>query len=80
MTTEACPRAAHPSPPPFPWREAMAFGFGVLRLTSESFWALTPRELLSAVEGVSGASLSQDNSLARSTLEALMRAFPDEVE
>jgi uncharacterized phage protein (TIGR02216 family) len=55
----------------------MAFGFGVLRLQPDSFWAMTPRELLSAVEGVSGVSM-QDQTIARSTLEALMRAFPDE--
>jgi uncharacterized phage protein (TIGR02216 family) len=55
----------------------MAFGFGVLRLQPDSFWAMTPRELLSAVEGVTGVSM-QDQTIARSTLEALMRAFPDE--
>ncbi len=80
MKTEARPRAAQPSPPPFPWREAMAFGFGVLRLPSESFWALTPRELLSAVEGVSGISLSHEETLGRSALESLMLAFPDKAK
>ena len=80
MKTEARPRAAQPSPPPFPWREAMAFGFGVLRLPSDSFWALTPRELLSAVQGVAGTSSMQDETLARFALEALMRAYPDEAK
>lgn len=57
----------------------MAFGFGVLRLHADAFWALTPRELLSAVEGASGRALNSfDDAPARSTLEALMRAFPDE--
>jgi uncharacterized phage protein (TIGR02216 family) len=56
----------------------MAFGFGVLRLPSDAFWAMTPRELLSAVEGVTGVASRQDQTIARSTLDALMRAFPDE--
>jgi uncharacterized phage protein (TIGR02216 family) len=56
----------------------MAFGFGVLRLQSDAFWAMTPRELLSAVEGVTGVASMQDQTIARSTLDALMRAFPDE--
>ena len=80
MKLQALPRVAQPSPPPFPWREAMALGFGVLRLPSECFWALTPRELLSAVEGVSGITSTQNEMLARSTLESLMRAFPDEAK
>jgi uncharacterized phage protein (TIGR02216 family) len=56
----------------------MAFCFGVLRLQSEAFWALTPRELVSAVEGANGRALNPFNdALARSSLEELMRAFPD---
>lgn len=79
MKAESRPRAAHPSPPPFPWREAMAFGFGVLRLPYDAFWAMTPRELVSAVQGASGRGLlSPDEALARSALDELMRAFPDE--
>ena len=58
----------------------MAFGFGVLRLQPDAFWALTPRELVSAVEGASGrAPHSLNDTLARSTLDHLMRAFPDKV-
>ena len=34
----------------FPWGEAMRFGFGVMRLSSREFWALTPRELAAAFE------------------------------
>jgi uncharacterized phage protein (TIGR02216 family) len=78
LKDESRSRAAQPSPPPFPWREAMAFGFGVLRLHSGAFWALTPRELISAVEGAGGQGLlSHDGSITRSTLELLMQAFPD---
>ncbi len=28
---------------PFPWREAIGFGLGVLRLSPAQFWAMTPR-------------------------------------
>jgi len=60
---------------PFPWGEAMAFGFGVLRHTPRDFWSLTPRELAAAAEGVFGESSRAPN---RDDLRALMRAFPDE--
>ena len=29
----------------FPWKEAMRFGLGVLRLPPEAFWKMSPREL-----------------------------------
>ena len=61
------------TPPPFPWKEAMAFGFGVLRLSSREFWDLTPRELASALRAVSGEGLP----LTRSTLNELIARFPD---
>lgn len=51
----------------------MRAGFGLLRLSSKDFWALTPREL--------GAVFAQaSNSInvpSRATLDALMHAFPD---
>ncbi|MBX9759149.1 MAG: phage tail assembly chaperone [Beijerinckiaceae bacterium] len=72
--TENRPRAAHPSPP-FPWREAMAFGLGVLRLPADQFWSLTPRELISALEGAQGRRAGEP--LARAALDELMLAFPD---
>jgi uncharacterized phage protein (TIGR02216 family) len=54
----------------------MQFGFGVLRLSSQSFWGLTPRELASAFEALSGRRSGAP--LGRETMEALMRAFPDQ--
>ena len=39
---------------PFPWEAAMRFGFGVMRLSSAAFWALTPRELAAAFRAVAG--------------------------
>lgn len=59
---------------PFPWREAMAIGFGVLKLSSREFWALTPRELAAAIEGLTGRSGAP---MDRAALADLARRFPD---
>lgn len=58
----------------FPWDEAMAFGLGVLRLPPKDFWAMTPRELARAMEGVRGRS---GGPLGREALNGLMAAYPD---
>jgi len=58
----------------FPWRELMALGFGRLRLTSAAFWAMTPRELAAAAEGLGGRRAAPP---PRAALDALMRRFPD---
>ncbi len=60
---------------PFPWATAMQFGFGVLRLPSKDFWALTPRELAAAFLARSSQRLG---TLARNELTQLMERFPDE--
>lgn len=60
---------------PFPWTEAMQMGFGVLRLSSQSFWGLTPRELASAFEALSGRS--RGGPPERDVMAALMQAYPD---
>jgi len=52
----------------------MGFGFGILRLSSEAFWRMTPRELAAAIEAFAPPRASP---LARSTFDALMRRFPD---
>jgi uncharacterized phage protein (TIGR02216 family) len=52
----------------------MQVGFGVMRLSSHEFWALTPRELAAAFEGVSGRTTSPP---ARKTLETMMAQYPD---
>lgn len=59
---------------PFPWREAMQLGFGVLHLSSKEFWGLTPRELAAAFEAVSGRRTGAPN---RAGLDGLMERFPD---
>jgi len=58
----------------FPWRQAMAFGFGRLALSSAAFWALTPRELAAAIEGTIGSFAPP---LDRATLEQLIARYPD---
>ena len=60
---------------PFPWKEAMAFGFGVMRLPPQQFWAMTPLELAYAIEAIHGRS----SPLDRETFSELMRKFPDEL-
>lgn len=58
---------------PFPWDEAIGFGFGVLRLSPAAFWAMTPRELAHAISAVTGATAP----LRRSDLADLMTRYPD---
>ena len=61
---------------PFPWDEAMQFGFGVLHLSSDAFWRLTPRELAHAIAGSRGRA---PPGIARADFDVLMKAFPDSV-
>jgi uncharacterized phage protein (TIGR02216 family) len=58
----------------FPWRELMAFGFGRLRLSSRDFWAMTPRELAAAMEGIAGIRPAPPD---RATLDRMMTRYPD---
>jgi uncharacterized phage protein (TIGR02216 family) len=59
---------------PFPWAEAMGFGFGVLRLAPDAFWRMTPRELAHAIRAVRGPAVAP---LARADLDDLLARFPD---
>ncbi len=59
---------------PFPWKQAIGFGLGVLRLSPEAFWRMTPRELACAIEALRGP---QPAALDRSALSHLMARFPD---
>ena len=59
---------------PFPWKQAMGFGFGILRLSPEQFWRMTPRELACAIEALGGRAPPLD----RAALTDMMRRFPDE--
>jgi uncharacterized phage protein (TIGR02216 family) len=60
---------------PFPWKAAIGFGLGVLKLSPEQFWRMTPRELAYAIEAATGRSVP----LNRTDLTALMRKYPDEL-
>lgn len=60
---------------PFPWKQAIGFGLGVLRLSPAEFWRMTPRELACAIEALSGAGAPLD----RAGLSELMRRYPDEL-
>jgi uncharacterized phage protein (TIGR02216 family) len=58
---------------PFPWREAIGFGLGVLRLAPGDFWRMTPRELACAIEFAGGRAPPLD----RAALNNLMQRYPD---
>lgn len=58
---------------PFPWKQAIGFGLGVLRLSPEQFWRMTPRELAYAIEAASGRNAPLD----RNALAQLMARYPD---
>lgn len=59
---------------PFPWKAAMGFGLGVLRLPPRDFWAMSPRELASAWGALMG---ERAGPLGRKELDDLMERFPD---
>ncbi len=61
----------------FPWREAMAFGLGRLRLPSPAFWSMTPRELALAIEGLTGGVRAP---LDRGRLNDLIARYPDKYD
>ena len=61
---------------PFPWSAAMGAGFGLLRLSPDAFWRMTPRELAAAVSALLPA---QSGPLPRAGFDALMARFPDPV-
>jgi uncharacterized phage protein (TIGR02216 family) len=52
----------------------MRLGFGVLRLSAEAFWALTPRELAAACAPFGRGAA---DAMPRGRLDALLTAFPD---
>jgi uncharacterized phage protein (TIGR02216 family) len=62
------------SVPPFPWQRALAVGLGVLRLSPEQFWNMTPREFAAALRGLYGDPAAP---LDRATFDALAARFPD---
>ena len=61
-------------PEPFPWARALAIGLGVLRLSPDEFWNMTPREFAAALHGLHGDPAAP---LDRAALDALIARFPD---
>jgi uncharacterized phage protein (TIGR02216 family) len=59
---------------PFAWKQVIGFGLGVLRLSPDTFWRMTPRELGCAIATLVGRT---DATIARAELEGLMQTFPD---
>lgn len=59
---------------PFPWKAAIGFGLGILRLSPQAFWSMTPRELACAIEAVNGPAVTPP---ARDELHNLMKRYPD---
>jgi len=60
----------------FPWLNAMQFGFGILHLSPDKFWAMTPRELDAAYRANS-VSQGFQGPIERHRFEQLMAKFPD---
>jgi uncharacterized phage protein (TIGR02216 family) len=58
---------------PLPWARIIGFGLGVLRLSPDAFWRMTPREFTHAAAFVGGATEAID----RIGLADLMARFPD---
>jgi uncharacterized phage protein (TIGR02216 family) len=52
----------------------MAAGFGLLRLSPQAFWSMTPRELDAALGAILGPAGS---SPSRTEFASLMQRFPD---
>jgi len=52
----------------------MTAGLGVLRLAPKDLWAMTPRELAAALEGLAGGTAAP---LGHAELAGLMARYPD---
>jgi uncharacterized phage protein (TIGR02216 family) len=56
------------------WDELMTLAFGVMRLSPDIFWDMTPREFAAA----SKPFVRNVDALSRASLNALMSVFPDQ--
>lgn len=59
------------------WAGLMRLGLGGLRLSPEVFWAMTPRELMLALEGAGLLPVAGMGPMQGDRLAELMAAFPD---
>ena len=57
----------------YPFDDAIGFGLGVLKLSSDAFWKMTPRELALAAAALNPRGAAP----RRSDLEKLMERYPD---
>lgn len=57
----------------------MMLAFGQLRLTPQTFWNISPRELQAALDGFYGDGVERSDALplSRDEFEALRTQFPD---
>ncbi|MGB0853838.1 MAG: phage tail assembly chaperone [Pikeienuella sp.] len=58
------------------WEMLMRFGLGVLGLSPDEFWKMSPREFTAAAEGRLG-NLARAKAMRRETFADLTREFPD---
>ena len=58
----------------FPWKEAMQFGLGTLKLPPGVFWSLTPRELFACMHANTALP---EPSISRRCLEVMQSRYPD---
>ncbi|UXS31125.1 phage tail assembly chaperone [Agrobacterium tumefaciens] len=58
---------------PFPWEAVIHTGFCLLRLSSDTFWRLTPREFFA----MTGGTRALFRTVDRQSMETMMRLFPD---
>lgn len=59
------------------WKGLMRLGLGALRLSPEVFWAMTPAELMLALEGAGILPIGGRAPMGAARLAELMAAFPD---
>lgn len=59
------------------WQALMRLGLGALRLPPEVFWAMTPGELMLALEGAGVLPIGGRAPMGAARLAELMAAFPD---
>jgi uncharacterized phage protein (TIGR02216 family) len=56
----------------------MQFGLGILKLSPDAFWRMTPKELGAAIEGAQGRTNTL-SPLSRQRLDELTASFPDKI-